>query len=62
MNYVLDLWNQITGSGIVEPTMLAYVMFVLIFIVIPILSVYLGFKILFWFLNSIRDWWHDGSK
>jgi hypothetical protein len=62
VNYILDIWNQITGAGIVEPSMLAYAMFVILFIVLPVLTVYLSFKLLFWFLTTIRDWWHDGSK
>lgn len=62
MDYIIDVWNQITGSGIVEPAMIAYAMFFLIFIVMPILLGYGVIKVTLWILETIRDWWHEGDK
>jgi hypothetical protein len=54
---ILDLWNQVMGSGIVEPTTWAIIAFVFIFIILPILCTYIGVKIAIWILNGLKDWW-----
>jgi hypothetical protein len=58
MNFLLDVWNGVMGSGLIEPTLWIYFWFVFIFIVMPSITLYVAFKITMWILNGIRDWWH----
>lgn len=62
INYLLDIYNQILGSNLLEPTMMVWISFIMFFIVIPIVALYLGIKIAIWLVTLIRDWWHDGRK
>ena len=62
INYLLDIYNQILGSNLLEPTMMVWISFIMFFIVLPIISLWIGIKIAIWLVTLIRDWWHDGRK
>jgi len=62
MNFILDAWNAVAGSNLAEPGFMISALFFVLFIVLPIITIYLGFKIAIWLLTAIRDWWHDGRK
>ena len=59
MDFLLDLWNQIAGSNLVEPTTSIAVAFIIIFIGLPILCLYVGVKVFIWLATKIRDWWNE---
>jgi len=62
MDYLIDIWNQVMGSGIVEPTTWAIMIFVFIFVILPILSIYIGFKIALFIANTLKKWWKEEGK
>lgn len=55
-DFLLDIWNQVMGSGIVEPTIWVTVGFIVFFIVIPILLLAGAIRVSLWLLTPIREW------
>lgn len=58
IDWVLDIWNQVMGTGVVEPTTWVLIAFWTI-IVVAILSLLVGVKIALWILRGIKDWWKN---
>lgn len=55
-DFLLDIWNQVMGSGIVEPTIWVTIGFIVFFIVIPILLLAGAIRVSLWLLTPIREW------
>lgn len=51
MNFIMDIWNTVTGAPLVEPAFWMYIAFTLMFIVIPICVAILTIKVIL-FLGS----------
>jgi len=62
INWILDIYNSVLGNPIVEPALMVYVSFFIIFIVMPILVLYAGVKLAALIIRTISEWWHDGAK
>lgn len=56
MDYILDVWNAVTGFGasFLEPSTWVLATFVFFFIICPILIVWGLVKFVIWFFREIR--------
>jgi hypothetical protein len=61
MDFLIGIWDQVVNSNLLEPSMWVWAGFILFFIVIPVVSIIIAFKIAVWILEFVRDWWHEKS-
>ena len=62
MDFIYSTWDMIFGPTLSEVGMGFYALAFLMFIVMPILFIYLSFKFVFWVAGEVRDWWHEGGR